>query len=151
MDEQDREEAGMNILLVEDDDDHAMIIGRWLAKVDLKSNVQRVSDGIEALAFVKKAPPYHLSFRPDLVLLDLKLPRLSGHEVLQSIKSNPDLLDIPVVVLTTSEDRRDIEKAYKSHANSYLVKPSDSEEFCKMMNLLLRYWGKYNRTRPQLD
>ena len=138
-------QGDLHILLVEDDDDHARIISRWLAKSGCPNSVSRVADGIDALAFVKQEGKYLDSPRPNIVLLDLKIPRLDGHEVLQFIKNNPKLLDIPVIVLTTSETKKDIERAYRNHANSYLVKPIDSGDFQMLINIFAQYWGRLNR------
>lgn len=133
----------INFLLVEDDDDHAEIIVRALKHSRVANNVRRVADGIEALAFLRKRG-HSSTQRPDIILLDLKLPGLSGHELLEIIKSDPDLLTIPVVVLTTSNTERDREEAYVRHANSYIVKPASFTRFREMVRDLSLYWGVWS-------
>lgn len=140
----EEDQGCLDILIVEDDDDHARIISRWLSKTDFPFSISRVVDGVEALSFVNQAGKYSNSKRPNVILLDLKLPRLSGHEVLQAIKSNPLLLSIPVVVLTTSDAQKDIDRAYENHANSYLVKPVDGEKFQNLIRFFALYWGQLN-------
>jgi CheY-like chemotaxis protein len=103
--------------------------------------VDRVCDGAEALDYLRspKKP------RPDVVLLDLNLPKVDGHEVLARIKESPDLCTIPIVVLTTSDAEIDRLRAYREHVNSYLVKPIDFERFRQMVRELSLYWGVWNQ------
>lgn len=139
------------ILLVEDDDAHAVLITRVMKEEEAVSKIYRVSDGEEALDYFFHKGCYATeedSPRPDLVLLDLRLPKLDGHEVLSAIKQSDDLKVIPVVILTTSEYERDIALAYRSHANSYLVKPLGFDEFSTMVHEVSSYWLVQNR-QPQ--
>ncbi|HUV02741.1 MAG TPA: response regulator [Desulfobacteria bacterium] len=139
------------ILLVEDDDAHAALITRVMEEEETVSKIYRVSDGEEVLDYLFHKGCYAKeedSPRPDLVLLDLRLPKLDGHEVLTAIKQSDDLKVIPVVVLTTSENERDIAQAYRSHANSYLVKPLGFREFSEMVQEISSYWLVQNR-QPQ--
>ncbi len=138
----------VNFLLVEDDDDHAHLVSRNLRKSRVVNQIVRVADGADALAFLRREGEYADAARPDVVLLDLKLPKVDGHEVLTAIKSDAELQDIPVVVLTTSDAETDRAKAYHLHANSYLVKPLDFEQFRKMVQELSFYWGVWNRPSP---
>ena len=134
----------MHFLLVEDDDSHAKITLRSLKMNRVANTVDRVADGVEALKYLRQEGEYAGSRRPDLILLDLKLPKLDGHEVLQEIKQAEDLCCIPVVVLTTSDAETDRARAYQYHANSYLVKPVDFEKFRQMVHELCLYWGIWN-------
>lgn len=135
----------VHFLLVEDDDAHAELIMMALAQNRVTNTVFRVSDGEEALAYLRHRPPYADCPRPDVVLLDLKLPRVDGHEVLQHLKDDPDLSLIPVVVLTTSAAEADRARAYQNHANSYLVKPVDFDKFNQMVQDLKLYWCIWNQ------
>lgn len=134
----------MHFLLVEDDDSHAKITLRSLQMNRVANTVDRVADGVEALRYLKQEGQYAGRPRPDVILLDLKLPKLDGHEVLHEIKQHEELCCIPVVVLTTSDAEADRSKAYQQHANSYLVKPVDFDKFRQMVNELCLYWGIWN-------
>ena len=133
-----------HFLLVEDDDDHAEIVRRTLLHNRVSNTVDRVADGEEALSYLRQEPPYDDRPRPDVILLDLKLPKLNGHEVLTAVKNEPSLRTIPTVVLTTSEAESDRHRAYDNHANSYLVKPVDFQRFRQMVDDLNLYWGLWN-------
>jgi two-component system response regulator len=136
----------MRVLLVEDDPDHAELIRRGFQSHSLETELQVVSDGQEALDFLFGQGEYAIDSPdlPHLILLDLKLPKVSGLEVLKTIKRSDRHSHIPVVILTTSEDRRDISRAYEYHANSFLVKPSDTAEFNQLMQDLRLYWLDHN-------
>jgi len=142
------------ILLVEDDDTHAMLITRAFEDVAIGHEIRRISNGDEALDYLfrngKYADPKD-SPRPDLILLDLRLPMVDGHEVLKAIKASEELKELPVVILTTSQNESDIAKAYSQHANSYLVKPMGSDKFLEMVNILGTYWLKWNRSAKPHD
>jgi len=135
----------LRFLLVEDDDSHAMITTRTLLHHSLPKQVDRVSDGIEAMAYLRREGQWADRPSPDIILLDLNLPRLGGHEVLAQIKSDPQLRRIPVVVLTTSDAEPDRLKAYEHYANSYLVKPIGYDRFRQMADELSEYWGTWNK------
>ena len=135
----------VHFLLVEDDDDHAELIQMTLAESRIGNTFDRVSDGEEALAYLRREGAYTDKPQPDVVLLDLKLPKVDGHEVLAQIKSDELLRGIPVVVLTTSHSEADRAKAYYNHANSYLVKPVDFDRFQQMVKDLKLYWGVWNQ------
>lgn len=140
----------LTILLVEDNPDHAELVIRNLAEFKVANNIVHVSDGEAALDYMFGRGPYSnggKSRRPDLVLLDLRLPRIDGLEVLKQIKSDQTLHTIPVVVLTTSEAERDLAKAYEHHANSYVTKPVDFNNFANLLKDLGYYWLAWNR-RP---
>lgn len=138
----------IHFLLVEDNDDHATLVQRNLQRSTVANTVDRVADGVVALRYLRREGEFSASVRPDVVLLDLKLPRLDGHEVLTAIKSDPALQDLPVVVLTTSATEADRARAYSNHANSYLVKPLDFKQFQTLVQDLCVYWGVWNQSAP---
>lgn len=140
----------ITFLLVEDDDTHAHLVTRSLAKSRVANRVHRVADGVQALEFLKGEGEFQNQAHPDVILLDLKLPKMDGHEVLAQIKNDPELMKIPVVVMTTSDAESDRAKAYKHHANSYVVKPVDFEKFRQLVNDLCLYWGVWNES-PEVD
>jgi CheY-like chemotaxis protein len=136
----------MTILLVEDNPAHAELILRSFADHRVANTIYHVSDGEAALDFLFQRGAYAKATnpRPHVILLDLRLPRLDGLDVLQAIKSAPDLTTIPVVILTTSEAERDVARAYTQHANSYVVKPLDFAQFSQLMEALGWYWLNWN-------
>lgn len=135
------------ILLVEDNEDHAEIVMRTLREHQMSHNLHLVIDGEDALDYLLRRGEYSdakKSPRPDIILLDLRLPKVDGLEVLKEIKQTRDLLRIPVVVLTSSDAESDVATAYDCHANSYLVKPLDFENFTELMKDLEVYWHGRN-------
>ena len=137
-----------HILLVEDDDDHAEIVARGLADDTGEHLLHRVPDGESALDYLFRRGEYadpERSPKPNLVLLDLRLPRMDGAEVLKVIKESRELRHIPVVVLSTSAADRDLTNAYAYHANSYLVKPGDFATLARLMKSLRCYWLTWNQ------
>jgi CheY-like chemotaxis protein len=139
------------ILLVEDNPDHAELILRSFEEHQSLSQIYHVFDGEVALDYLFRrgeyANPAH-SPRPRLILLDLRLPKIDGLEVLREVKHNRELRAIPVVILSTSEAEPDLAKAAEYYANSYLVKPVDFSKFRRLMNDLDIYWLGWNRSRP---
>lgn len=138
----------MVVLLVEDNPHHAEMIFRLLRNCGIAHRIQHVSDGEAALDYIYRRGPYADDLMyptPQLVLLDLRLPKIDGLEVLKQIKSSEDLRSLPVVVLSSSEADRDIAAAYRRYANSYLVKPIDYEKFTVMIETLGLYWLTLNR------
>jgi len=119
----------IEILLVEDDAADEFLTREALSQHRVINNVSSVKDGIEAMAYLRKEPPYEDAVRPDLVLLDLNLPRMSGREVLEEVKGDPLLRSIPVVILTTSQAEEDITMAYGGHANVFVSKPVELDKF----------------------
>ena len=134
----------LTFLLVEDDDNHAHLVTRSLAKARVQNRVFRVADGEAALLFLRQQGEYESMPHPDVILLDLKLPKLNGHEVLAAIKEDDKLKSIPVVVMTTSDAESDRARAYEHHANSYVVKPVNFDRFRELVQDLCLYWGVWN-------
>lgn len=135
-------------LLVEDDDDHAHLTLRSFKRSALANHVDRVADGVEALEYLRREGAYADKKLPDVVLLDLKLPRKGGLEVLEEIRGDDALKHLLVVILTTSPTEADREVAYRLGVNSYLVKPVDFDKFAAMVKDLSLYWGVWNRPSP---
>lgn len=138
-----------HILLVEDNPDHAELIIRSFREHEFVNTIHHVSDGEAALDYLfrngEHADPAR-SPSPHVILLDLRLPKVDGLEVLRTVKAREDLRRIPVVILTSSESERDLTRAYDHFANSYLVKPVDFGRFIDLMNELGFYWLKWNRS-----
>lgn len=132
-------------LVVEDDDDHAEIVIRTLKKYSSHKIVDRAIDGVQALSYLHRHGAFQDKALPDVILLDLKLPKKDGHEVLAEIKGDDELRLIPVVILTTSDAEVDRLRAYRLSVNSYLVKPLDAEQFDDMIRDLSLYWATWNR------
>lgn len=140
-------ETPVDILLVEDNASHAELVIRSLGEHRLAKTIHHVADGEAALDYLFRRGPFHDAKkypRPQLVLLDLRLPKIDGLEVLKEIRQSEDLQRIPVVILSTSYAEPDVGKAYDYHANSYLVKPLDFEQFTQLMNDLGFYWLGWN-------
>jgi two-component system, chemotaxis family, response regulator Rcp1 len=128
------------ILLVEDNPVDVLVTKRALQEGRVCNNLNVVEDGEEAMDFLYRRGKYSHAPRPDLILLDLNLPRKSGREILVEIKQNPDLLHIPVVVLTTSEAEKDILLSYNLHANCFVTKPVDLEQFTNVIKSIEGFW-----------
>jgi two-component system, chemotaxis family, response regulator Rcp1 len=129
----------MEILLVEDNPADVALTKRAFKSGKVPHNVHVAKEGAEALAFLHDVE-YERAPRPDLILLDLNMPRVSGQEVLEKIKSNDALASIPVVVLTTSKAEEDILKTYELHANSFITKPVDWQQFVNVIRFIEEYW-----------
>lgn len=130
----------IEILLVEDSPSDADLTEEALSDGKVLNNLHWVPDGVEALAFLQKQGKYADVPRPDLILLDLNLPKKDGRDVLAHIKADPSLKLIPVVVLTTSAAERDILKTYELHANCYVTKPIDLEQFICVVRMIEMFW-----------
>ncbi len=137
----------LHLLLVEDNAAHAKLATLAIQDGSVDVTVDRVVDGEQALAYLHRQAPYENHPDVDLVLLDLRAPRMDGTEVLRRVKSNPELRSIPVIVLSSTLSREEIEAAYRNYANSFLIKPLDFSQFQQMMKDLLTYWGTWNQPR----
>jgi CheY-like chemotaxis protein len=126
-------ERPIEVLLVEDDPGDVMMTREAFQDYKLHNQLHVVSDGAEAMAFLRHEGEYAGRPRPDLVLLDLNLPRMDGRQVLEAVKSDPELASIPVVVLTTSENEDDVLHSYSLHANAYVTKPVDFQRFIEVI------------------
>jgi|SRR5208337_405112 len=138
------------ILLVEDNYDHAELVMRSMRDQRVANVIYHVDDGQEGIDFLFHQGKYSTggnSPRPNLILLDLRLPRVDGLEVLRTVKESPDLRRIPVVILTSSDTESDVARSYDFHANSYVVKPLDFKTFTHLMKDLGFYWLGWN-TKP---
>ncbi|MBH8553901.1 response regulator [Nostocaceae cyanobacterium CENA357] len=130
----------MEVLLIEDNHDHAQLISIALKDSTILINMNVVEDGVEAMAFLLKQDKYALAPRPDLVLLDLDLPKKDGWSVLTEIKTNVNLRRIPVVILATSPSEEDMIKAYDLAASSYIIKPVNFEQWMEIMQVIKNFW-----------
>lgn len=130
----------INILLVEDSEADIRLTREALKENKLEVDLEVVKDGVEALAYLKKEGKYKNTIRPDLILLDLNLPKKDGREVLAEIKIDDSLKSIPVVILTVSKDEEDIIKTYKLGVNCFITKPVDLKQFIKIINAIENFW-----------
>lgn len=130
----------VEILMVEDSQIDVLMTREAFKQDRLINTLHTVEDGVQAMQFLRQEAEFASSPRPDLILLDLNLPRKNGHEVLAEIKADPDLKAIPVIVLTTSQAEQDILEAYDLHANCYIVKPVGFENFVKAVQSIQQFW-----------
>lgn len=130
----------IDILLVEDSPGDVRLAQEALKEGKVRNNLYIVGDGVEALDFLFRRGKHENAVRPDLILLDLNLPRLDGRSVLEQVKTDPDLRRIPVVVLTTSKAEQDVLKSYDLHANCYINKPIDFDQFITVIQSIENFW-----------
>ena len=130
----------VEILLVEDSPADVLIAREALTEAKIINTVHVAEDGVEAMQFLRKEDKFVDAPRPDLILLDLNLPRKNGREVLAEVKADPELKTIPVVVLTTSSAEEDILRSYNLHANCYVVKPVEFDNFVKAVQSIREFW-----------
>jgi chemotaxis family two-component system response regulator Rcp1 len=130
----------IEILLVEDSPEEAQLTMDALKDGRVSNRIHWVEDGEEAMSFLRRAGRHSAAPRPDLILLDLRLPRISGHEVLQEIKEHPSFRRIPVVIMTSSDDEKDVAKAYDGHANCFITKPVDIDKFIDAVRSIEDFW-----------
>jgi CheY-like chemotaxis protein len=141
------------ILLAEDDEDHVILIKRAFAQADLRNPLYVVWNGEEAIEYLKGAGQYSNRDEyplPDLLLLDLKMPRVDGFQVLAWIREQSELKALRTLVLTSSDDLRDVNRAYQLGANSFLVKPIDFQNVVELSRIIQKYWLKESRT-PEIS
>jgi two-component system, chemotaxis family, response regulator Rcp1 len=134
------ETEAIKILLVEDNPGDVRLTLEAFKEGKVRNQISVVNDGVEALAFLRREGQYAAAPRPDVILLDLNLPKKDGYEVLAEIKHDPILRRIPVVILTTSEAERDILQTYYMHANCYITKPVDLEQFITIIKSIESFW-----------
>ena len=128
------------ILMAEDNPTDVLIAKEGLLSAKMLNTLYVVDDGMDALDFLRRKGRHAGSPRPDLILLDLNMPRMNGQEVLAAIKADASLKEIPVVILTTSKSEEDVSKAYGLHANCYISKPVDFNEFTKVVQTIHDFW-----------
>lgn len=141
----------IEILLVEDSEPDVRLTKEALKEEKIHNNLSVVNDGVEAMAFLKKQGKYDKAPTPDLILLDLNLPKKDGREVLKEIKNDDKLKCIPVVVLTISKAEEDVLKTYKLHANCYITKPIDLNQFSKVVKSIKDFWLTIVKLPPKRD
>ncbi len=132
----------LQLLLVEDNPGDVRLTREALKSGEVAVNLSVAKDGVEAIDFLRKRGEFEAAPDPDLILLDLNLPRKNGREVLSEIKSDPDLKKIPVLVLTTSRADQDVHRAYSLNANCYITKPMDLDEFLRIVRSIEEFWLK---------
>ncbi|HTU80292.1 MAG TPA: response regulator [Solirubrobacteraceae bacterium] len=142
-------DTALSVLLVEDDPGDVLLVKEAFAGRRAAEALSVVSDGVQALAFVRAEGDYRAARRPDLVLLDLNLPRKNGREVLAEIKGDRELATIPVVVLTTSEAEEDVLRSYELHANAYVTKPVDLDRFIATVRQIDEFFIDLAKLPPQ--
>jgi two-component system, chemotaxis family, response regulator Rcp1 len=138
----------IEVLLVEDNPGDVRLTREALKEGKVRNNLHVVPDGVEAIAYLRREGQFADAVRPDLILLDLNLPRMDGREVLATIKSDPDLRNIPVVVLTSSQAEQDIVRAYDLHANCYVTKPVDLDQFITVVKSIEDFWFSIVKLPP---
>jgi chemotaxis family two-component system response regulator Rcp1 len=140
----------IEILLVEDNPGDARLTREALAHSKVNNNLHHARDGEEAVAFLRRQGQWINAPTPDLVLLDLNLPRRDGREVLEDIKKDPALMHIPVVILTSSQAEEDILRTYRLHANCFITKPVDLEQLTKVVQGIEQFWFTLVRLPPEV-
>lgn len=130
----------VEFLLVEDNPGDVRLTREALKDSKVRNNLNVLGDGISALAYLRNESPYENALRPDIILLDLNLPKMDGREVLSKIKADPAFRRIPVVVITSSEAEQDILRTYDLHVNCYVTKPVDLDQFIKVVQSIESFW-----------
>ena len=141
----------IEIMLVEDNPGDARLAVEALKDSKIHNNLYHVKDGVEAIDFLRQRGEYAGVPVPDLILLDLNLPRKDGREVLEEIKEDDELKLVPVVVLTTSEAERDLVRSYDLHANAYVVKPLDLDRFIEVVQAIEDFWFAFVKLPPKAE
>jgi CheY-like chemotaxis protein len=132
----------VNILLVEDNPADARLIEEVFKDTNVNNKIYVVKDGVEAMDFLNKENDFSDAPKPEMILLDLNLPRKDGREVLREVKKNDELKSIPIVILTTSSAKEDVIKTYSNHANCYITKPVDFDQFLRVITAIEDFWLK---------
>lgn len=138
----------IELLMVEDNEGDVTLTLEALERARVKNRIHIATDGVEAMAFLRRQGEHANAPRPDLILLDLNLPRMDGREVLEALKADPELKTIPVVVLTTSQAEEDIIRSYKLNANCYITKPVDLQQFLQVIKSIGEFWLQVVKLPP---
>ena len=141
--------APIDILIIEDNEGDARLIKEVLSDGKIANLLHNVKDGVQAMEFLRKKGAYANVVKPDLIILDLNLPKKDGREVLSEIKNDPELKKIPVVIMTTSQAEEDILKSYNLHANCYITKPIDLNQFIKVVKSIEEFWFSIVKLPPK--
>ncbi len=141
----------VDILLVEDNRGDVPLITQALAETDIRPEIRRVQDGIEAMQYLRREPPFEDALKPAVIILDLNLPRKDGRVVLAEVKSDPTLALTPVIVLSSSDAPQDISTCYELHANCYIVKPRDLFGITEIIRSLVDFWLQKVKLPPDPD
>lgn len=149
MKDTERPSGSIEILLVEDDPGDVRLTMEAFKKAKLLNHISVVEDGVQALAFLRKQGEYSRAPSPDVILLDLNMPRKDGHAVLAEVKTDPALKRIPVIILTTSQDEQDILRAYDKHANCFITKSVDLKEFFAVIGAIESFWLSIVKLPPK--
>lgn len=140
--------APIEILLVDDDPLDIRLTAEQLAKSKVRNHVEAVGDGQEALAYLRREGEHAEAKRPDVILLDLNMPVMSGHELLEELKDDPELKSIPVVVVTTSDEDEDIARSYELQASAYITKPIGLDQLARVVRAIEDFWFEVVRLPP---
>lgn len=135
----------MNVLFIEDNEAEQLIMKEAFKASETQCTLSIVKNGVEALDFLKRQGPFQTAVKPNLIILDLSLPRKNGKEVLAEIKANPKLAHIPILIFSNSESQRDICECYSLHINAYINKPSDFQGFIDLVHVIDIFWFKLVR------
>lgn len=139
----------VEILLVEDNEDDVFLTVQAFRKGKVRNNVHVAGDGVDALSFLRREGKHAQAPRPDIILLDLNLPRMNGHELLKQVKESKEFRSIPVIILTTSKADEDVAVAYQCHSNCFITKPVVMEEFEKVIRTIEDFWFMIVRLPPK--
>ena len=130
----------IHILLVEDNEGDILLTKEALNQIKFHTTISVAKDGKEAIRYMEKVAPYTNAIIPDIILLDINLPKMNGHEVLQNLKTNTQFSHIPVIMLTTSSAESDVLKSYKNYANCYITKPVEVDDFLNLIKTIENFW-----------
>lgn len=144
-----RSQIPIEILLVEDNPGDVLLTQEAFEEASIRNHLNVAEDGEQALRFLRREGEFRRAPRPDLILLDLNMPRMSGHELLDVVKNDAALRAIPVVILTTSDHEQDIHRSYDKHANCYLCKPSGFEDFFSVVRSVENFWLNIAQLPPR--
>jgi chemotaxis family two-component system response regulator Rcp1 len=142
------QEEAIKILMVEDDPGEARLTIEALKRSKVLTQLSVVVDGLDALEFLRREGKYSTAQRPDIILLDLNMPRMNGHEFLKIIKQDPGLQSVPIIVLTTSAAAEDIERCYFSHASCFITKPVGLQQFMSVVQAIESFWFTFVKLPP---